>query len=146
MINPFQSEVGGVSKSYLNDIIANVSRKTKVNQWCNTATVINWFKNLSDKHKSKFIKFDIAELYPSISENLLNKFIEYAKPFTKIEDKAINAIKLARKSLLLNKDGTCVKKGDDTLFDVIMGIFDGEEICELVALYLLGKLSSLIGR
>ena len=134
------------AKKYLNDIIADVSCKTEVNQWRNTATVINWFKNLSDKHKRKFIKFDIAEFYPSISENLLNKSIAYAKSFTKIEDNAINAIKLARKSLLFNKDGTWVKKGDDTLFDVTMGSFDGAKICELVGLYLLDKLSSLIGR
>ena len=39
-----------------------------------------------------------------------------------------------------------IKKGDDTLFDVTMGSFDGAEICELVGLYLLDKLSSLIGR
>ena len=141
-----QSEVGCVSKKYLNDIITDVSHKTEFNQWCNTATVINWFKNLSDKHKRKFIKFDIAEFYPSISENLLNKSIAYAKSFTKIEDNAINAIKLARKSLLFNKDGAWVKKGDGTLFNVTMGSFDGSEICELVGLYLLDKLSSLIGR
>ena len=75
LINPSKGEVGIVSKKYLNIIIADVSRKTEVNQWRNTATVINWFKNLSDKHKRKFIKFDIAEFYPSISENLLNKSI-----------------------------------------------------------------------
>ena len=88
----------------------------------------------------------VAEFYLSISENLLNKSIAYANSFTKTEDNAINAIKLARKSLLFNKDGTWVKKGDDTLFDVIMGSFDGAEISELIGLYLLDKLSSSIGR
>ena len=88
-------------------------------------TVINWFKNVLHKHKRKFIKFDIAEFYPSISETFLNKFIAYAKSFTKIEDNAIKAIKLARKSLRFNKDGTWIKKGDNTLFDVTMGSFDG---------------------
>ena len=106
----------------------------------------NWFKNLSDEHKRKFIKFDTAEFYPSISENLLNKSTAYAKSFTKIEDNAISAIKFERKSLLLNKDRTWVKKGDDKLFDVTMGSFDRAEICELVGLYLLDKLSSLIRR
>ena len=62
------------------------------------------------------------------------------------EDNAIDVIKLARKSLLFNKGGTWVKKGDDTLFDVTMGSFDGAEIYELIGLYLLDKLSSLIGR
>ena len=41
---------------------------------------------------------------------------------------------------------TWVKIGDDTLFDNTMESFDGAEICELVGLYLLDKLSSLIGR
>ena len=109
-------------------------------------TVINWFKNVSHKHKRKFIKFDIAEFNPSISETFLNKSIAYAKSFTKIEDNAIKAINLARKSLRFNKDGTWIKKGDNTLFDVTMGSFDGAQICELVGLYLLDKLSSLIGR
>ena len=93
-----------------------------------------------------YIKFDIAEFYPSISENLLKKSIVYAKSFTKIEGNAINAIKLAIKSLLFNKDGAWAKKGDDTLFDVRTGSFDGAEICELVGLYFLDKLSSLIWR
>ena len=146
MINPSKSEVGRVSENYLNDIIADKSCKAEVNQWGNTATVINWFKNLLNKHKRKFIKFDIAEFYPSISENLLNKSSVYAKSFIQIEDNVFNAIKLERKSLLFNKDGTWVKKGDDTLFEVTIGSFDRAEICDLVGLYLLDKLSSLIGR
>ena len=146
LINPSKSEVGRVSKKYLNDIIVDVSRKTEVNQWRNTTTVVNCFKNLQDKHKRRFIKFEIAEFYPSISENFLSKSIAYAKSFTKIEDNAINAIKLAKNSLLFNKDGTQIKEGDDTLFDVTMGGFDGVAICELVGLYLLDKLSNLIGK
>ena len=57
-----------------------------------------------------------------------------------------SGIKLARKSLLFNKDGTWVKKRDKTLFDIIVGSFDGAGICELVGLYLLDKLSNFIGR
>lgn len=96
----------------------------------NTATEINWLKNLSDKHEYKFIKFDIAEFYLSNSKNILNKYIKYVKLFTKIEGNAIKAIKLARKSLLYNKGGTCVGKEDDTLFDVTTRIFNGTKICE----------------
>ena len=44
-----QKQIGCVSKSYLNIIIADLSCKSKVNQLCNTAIVINWFKNLLDK-------------------------------------------------------------------------------------------------
>ena len=78
---------------------------------------------------------------------LLNKSIVYAKSFTKkIEDNVINAIKLARKSLLFNKEGTWVKKVDDTLFDETMESFGGAAIFQVVGLYLLDKLSSLIKR
>ena len=48
----------------------------------------------------------MTEFYPSISENLLNISMEYAKSFTKIEGNAINVIKVARKSLLFNKHRT----------------------------------------
>ena len=63
---------------------------------CNTATVMNWLKNLLDKYKRKFIKFDIAEFYPIISEIFFKKSIPYSKSLTKIVDNAINLIKLAR--------------------------------------------------
>ena len=135
-----------MSKSYLSNIIASISKKTKVNQWRNTSTVTDWFKNLADKQKRKFIKFVMAEFYPSISEDLLNKSIDYAKSFTTIGENVINAIKLARKSLLFSKDGTWVKKSGNELFDVTMGSFDGAEVCELVGLYLLDKLSELLGK
>ena len=68
-------------------------KKTKVNQWRNTSTVTNWFKNPADKQKWKFIKFDITELYLSLSEDLLNKL------FTTIAENVISAIKLACKSV-----------------------------------------------
>ena len=91
------------------------------------------------------IKFDIAEFYPFISEYLLKKLINYVKSFTAIEEKCISAIKLACKSLLFSKDGTWVKKKGNDLVDVTMASFDGAEICELVGLYLLNKLSKLLG-
>ena len=93
----------------------------------------------------KFIKFDIAEFYPSISEDLLKKSINYAKSFTTIEKNGISAIKPALKSLPFSKDGIWVKKSGNELFDVTMGSFDGVENCELVGLYLLNKLSKLLG-
>ena len=35
-----------------------------------------------------------------------------------------------------------MKKGNDNMFDVTMGSFDGAEICELVGLYFLNILSN----
>ena len=86
----------------------------------------------------------MAEFYSSISEDLLNKSINYAKSFTTIKENVIIAIKLPGKSLLFSKDGTWVKKSDNELFEITMGSFDGDKICELVGLYLLNKLSKLL--
>ena len=111
---------------------------------CHT-TVIKWFENLQNKQKRRFIKFDIADFYPSITEHLLERSIEYAKSFATIERKTIEAITLARKSLLFSKHEIWVKK-DNPSFDVTMGSFDGAEICEIVGLYLLSRLSNLLGK
>ena len=65
--------------------------------------------------------------------------------FAMIEHKAFKAISLAHKSLLFNKHEIWVKK-DNSSYDVTMGSFDGAEICEIVELYLLNKLSNLLGK
>jgi len=49
------------------------------------------------------------------------------------------------KSLLFSNSDAWIKNSDD-LFDVTMGSFDGAEVCELVGLYLLDKLSLLTGK
>ena len=51
----------------------------------------------------------------------------------------------SRKSLLFSNSDAWIKKSGD-MFDVTMGSFDGAEICELVGLYLLDKLSLLTGK
>ena len=145
LINPSKSEVGLVSKHYLSSIISTVAEKSGVNQWRNTSTVIKWFENLQNKQKRRFIKFDIADFYPSITEHLLERSIEYAKSFATIEHKTLEAISLARKSLLFSKHEIWVKK-DNSSFDVTMGSFDGAEICQTVGLYFLDMLSTLLGK
>ena len=58
----------------------------------------------------------------------------------------IRIINQARKSLLLDNTGVWVKDDDNVLFDVKMGSFDCAEVCELVGLYLMGKISVLLIR
>ena len=84
--------------------------KSGVNQWRNTSAVIEWFENLQSKQKYRFIKFDVADFYPSITEYLLERSIEYAKSFATIEQKTLEAILLPPKSLLRTKDDICVEK------------------------------------
>ena len=97
------------------------------------------------KKTCKFIKFDIEEFYPSVSAELLEKSTNFARNIIKIEDKVINIIKHARKSLLLHNGNAWVEKEGNPLFDVTMGSYDGAEVCELVGLYLLSKFPPLIG-
>ena len=135
VINPSKSEVGLVSNYYLSSIISMVAEKSGVNQWGNILAFIRWFENLQNKQKRRFIKFDIADFHPSITEHLLERSIKYAKSFATIEHKSLKAVSLARKSLLFNKHAIWVKK-DNSLFNVTMGSFDGAEICKIIELYL----------
>ena len=45
---------------------------------------MKWFENLQNKQKCSSIKFDIADFYPSITEHLLERSIEFAKSFAAI--------------------------------------------------------------
>ena len=92
------------------------------------------------KSSSSFIKFDIADFYPSISRDLLLKTTNFAKSITPIQDKFMETILHSRKALLFNKNGVWVKK-DNPDFDVTMDSYDGTEVCELVGLYMLDILT-----
>ena len=111
-----------------------------MNQWRNTKLVIEWFKAIKNKSKCSFIKFDIVDFYPSISEEFLSKAIAYAQSVTTTEEKVIRTIYHSRKFLLFDRDNVWVKN-DNPEFDVTMGSYDGAELCELVGLYLLDLLA-----
>ena len=97
--------------------------------------------------KFDFMKFDIVDFYPSISEDLLKRSMEFATSYTSGSDETINIIMHCRHSILFTNDGTWTKK-DNPHFDVAMGYFDGAKICELVGLcmfYMLQHLSAIFG-
>ena len=141
LINPAKSEMGLVSKNILENINAKIRSLTSLNQWKNTASVINWFNNIPNKANSVFIVFNIESFHPSISEDLLKMSINYAKQFINIPERDINIIMHSRKSLLFHQDAALMKKGDSGLFDVTMGSYDGAKVCQLVGLYILNRLS-----
>ena len=146
LINPAKSELGRICKAYLDEINTNIRALSHVNQWRNTSTVINWFKNITDKCKHTFLSFDIVDFYPFISEDLLKKPLALASGITKILIQHIEAIMHASKSLLFSNEWPWVKKDSSTTFDVSMGSFDGAEICELVGLFILSSLEKRFGR
>ena len=142
LINPTKSEIGKVSKRILDRINSNIARKCNFNQWKNTASVIDWFKAIKDKHHLNFICFDIEEFYPSISQDLLNKALDFASAHDNITTHERNIIIHAKSSILIHKKQPWQKKGN-AAFDVTMGSYDGAETCELVGSFLLSQLQHL---
>ena len=68
----------------LHDIIKkfrniSINEKLQLNQWCNTDAVLKWFNNITEKSNCCFIQLDIKELYPSITENILQQTLKFAK-------------------------------------------------------------------
>ena len=92
------------------------------------------------------MQFDIEEFYPPISKELLQKAINHATTFVRINNEEINVIIHSRKSLLLDSNNIWIKKDGDPNFDVTMGSYDGPEICKLVSLYILHVLGKKYGK
>ena len=153
LINSAKSDVGRVSRVILQDWMVRLRRRLNLNQWRSTQEVIDWFNGLEDKKSLKFVKFDIVSFYPSITKELLNKTIEWAKSVEPVHEgcnvknvscencnENFDAIYNARKSFVFVNDKAFRKKGNEN-FDVTMGAWDGAEIAELVGLYLLHQMS-----
>ena len=101
--NPAKNEIGRISKCILDRINNELKRNLNVNQWKNTAEVINWFKAIPDKKNHKLIIYDIKDFYPSINEKLLMNALRFAKTITEISGEDEKIIKHARKSLLFHR-------------------------------------------
>ena len=100
---------------------------------------------VSSHQRQTFLSFDIVEFYPSITEEIFNKVISWARSLTPITGEYLTIVRHARKSLFFNGDNTWVKK-DGESFDVTMGSYDGAEVCELVGLFILNELTKKFGK
>ena len=144
LINPCKSELGKISKIIFENINQTFIEKLNVNQWKNTETVIHWFKPIEQKSRSFFIQFNVMEFYPSITENILEEVIKFAKQHTEKDEKGLIIIKHCRKSLLYHEDEAWKKEESDSCFYVKMGSNNGTEICEITGIYILSQLSNLL--
>ena len=143
LINPTKSFLGRVAKQKLQSIVENVRNKTKLIQWKNTSAVIRWFKNLSNpNNKLTFIEFDIVDYYPSITKEIFENAIHWARNYTEISDGDIELFYQTKKSLLYCDEEIWTKK-ENSDFDNAMGGYDSAELCDLVGLYLLSKINTL---
>ena len=137
LINPSKSEIGVVRKHILDEVNSAIISGTQINQWKNTASVLQWFNSLENKEKLSFICFHVCEFYPSINEKLLSTALDFASKYRPISRDERDIILHAKRSLLYSNDSSWEKKSSNDLFDVTMGSFDGAETCELVGCYLL---------
>ena len=146
LINPSKTDIGRISKAILDRINKELLGRTNVNQWKSDKEVIGWFKGITNKRAYTFIKFDIDNFYPSISLELFNKAIAYARRFVDISEEDLEIIMLARKTLLFHKEEPWTKRNNEDDFDVPMGSYDGAEVCELIGAFMLDELSGIIDR
>ena len=140
LINPTKTEMGIISSKLLQRINEEIRQKTKLKQWRKTQDTIDWFKSIENKGEHEFLQCDIENFYPSISENLLSKALEYAVNLgVNVTPTEKDIILHARKTVLIS-DRAVWEKGNSDLFDVSMGAYDGAEVAELVGLLLLSEI------
>ena len=132
LINPSKPEIGRISKQILEEINRKLVDITKVNQWKNTSSVLQWFKQLANKGGSAFICFDVVEFYPSITEALLKRALDFASEHVNISANERQAVINSKHSLLFSKGQPWEKRNSTSNFDVTMGSYDGADTCELL--------------
>ena len=110
LLNPCKSELGEISKCILEEVNNTIKTTLNFNQWKNTNEVVDWVINIYNKHQCTFIQLDIKDFYPSITEEILEKSLEFAKQYVDITEKNIQSIKHCRKSLLFLNDESWKKK------------------------------------
>ena len=109
------------------------------------ANVIDWFKKIECESLYKFLMFDIKDFYPTIKEDLLIKALEFAKQHVTIKSKDRETIFHAKKALLYNEGKPWIKKQSNN-FSVAMGSYDGDEVCELIGIFMLSLIGNIYNR
>ena len=127
-INPAKPEIGKISKHIVEGMVQEIQSKLNVNQWRNTQSVLSWF--------------DVINFYPSITENLVKKVMKWSRKFKVISDLDLKIIMTSRETYLFSNENPWAKTGEKSKFDVPMGSFDGAEICELIGLFMMNKITS----
>ena len=105
LINPSKGKLGQISESIFKNINQHLIKLLSVNQCKSSASVMEWFKNIEEKKNCTFIKFDIREFYPSITETFLDQALFFAKQHHVISNNnIIRLIKHCHNSLLCSNN------------------------------------------
>ena len=146
LINPSKTDIGKISKQILDRVSNIILVKNKVNQWKNTYSILEWYHNIKRKDQCSFVVFDIESFYLSISTQLFDEAVSFAKLYYDFTSDDLELIMQSRKTLLFWQDSTWVKEDGDEDFDIPIGCQDGGEICELVEVYIQNKLCKLMNK
>ena len=84
LLNTNKGNLGLISQKILKRVNGNIRSILEVNQWTNTQDVLKWFNSIQNKTKKHFIQFDIVDYYPSITEDLLRRALDFARENTQI--------------------------------------------------------------
>ena len=144
LINPAKTQIGRVSKTIVQDICVSLRQALNINQWRSTKDCIKWFEEYDKNDRCSFIKNDIREFYPSITERTLDRALDLAKEYMVIPLDKVEIIKRCCKKLLYYEDSIWIKKGEGGNFDTPIGAYDGAEICELVGCVLLYSINRIM--
>ena len=75
---------------------------------------------------------------------MFNEALNFAKTKVDNTNQEMSIIMQSRNTLLFNKNKPWAKKSGNEEFDVLMGYFDGAELCEIIGIYILMKLQSVL--
>ena len=134
LINSSKTDIGKISKQILDRVSNTILVKNKENQWKNTYSVTEWYRNIKPKDQCFFVVFDIESFYPSISTKLFEEAVSFSKLYYNFTSDELELITHSRKTLLFWQDSTCVKKEGNKDFDIPMGFYDKAEISKLVGI------------
>ena len=110
LINPSKSDTENVEKGILDQINQSISQNTNVNKLKNSTTVIDWLKAIDNKPQSTFFVFDIERFYTSISLDLFEKALTFAKQITAITDNSLRNFDAFKKKVFVPWWQTIYKK------------------------------------
>ena len=121
LINPSKSELGKISKIIIEQINKRLLDVLEYHQWKNTATIIKWFKRISNKEQCKFVQMEIKGFYPSVSQTTVDNALLFTQNHIQIADDDLRLIKDCRKSLLFSNGEAWKKKLSDSPFKITWG-------------------------
>ena len=91
------------------------------------------------------MQLDIKEYYPSITEEMLDKFISLASNLTTASLKDMHIIKHSRRLWLFHLEQAWKKKESSSCFDVTVGSNDGAELQKLIGIFTESVLQWVMG-